>query len=228
MTIVEADRELEQDADGRRDAGRELEQDADGGRDAGRDPDRDACHGSIRRRLRSIALTGRRGLVRRAGFLVVGAAAVVAAIGYVLPAHRLVYVPRRAGVFDLAAQPGATAFHANYADGGVLPLLALAIAAVAALLLRRCRWLGAGVIAGVAGASAAVVTVMPLILVHMFSRYETASGEHLFACGVVGLFVAGCALVVVEPLLFVLERRHLARRTRPAPLPLAIARRSSP
>jgi hypothetical protein len=103
-----------------------------------------------------------------------------------------------------------------------LPLVALAIVIVAALMLRRLR-LGAGVVAGVLGAGGAFAAVAPVVLTHLFRTPELAYGEDVFMVGVLGLFFIGVAFAVVEPILYVLERRSVERASRPAPLPMAIA-----
>jgi hypothetical protein len=85
----------------------------------------------------------------------------------------------------------------------------------------RSRRLGAGMFAGVLGAGGAILAVLPTILVHLFSRYESAIGDHLFMLGVLAMFFVGIAIVIAEPVLFVLERRRIERASRPAPLPVA-------
>jgi hypothetical protein len=170
-----------------------------------------------RPRLRAIVLSGPRRAVRRAGFIAIAVAAVVTAVGYLLPAHRLVYVPR--GLF---AQTGEATFHSNAADGGPMPLVALATVCVLALVLRGRRWLGAGMLAGALGAGGAVLSVLPVLLVHLLSSHELAIGEQVFVFGVFGLFIASSAHFLVEPVLFVLEGRRLEQAARPAPLPVAV------
>jgi hypothetical protein len=169
-----------------------------------------------RPRLRAIVLSGPRRAVRRAGFIAIAVAAVVTAVGYLLPAHRLVYAR---GLFD---QTGEATFHSNAADGGPMPLVALATVCVLALVLRGRRWLGAGMLAGALGAGGAVLSVLPVLLVHLLSSHELAIGEHVFVFGVFGLFIASSAHFLVEPVLFVLERRRLEQAARPAPLPVAV------
>ncbi len=176
---------------------------------------------TTRPRLRSIQLTGPRATIRRVAQLTIAGAAVMAAIGYVLPAHRLVYVPSSGAYFDLAAQPGESTFHSLLSDGSGLSILALLAAAAFVAGLTRLRRLGTGMVAGVLGTGAAILAVMPTILVHLFSRYESAIGDHLFGLGVMAMFFVGIALFIAEPVLFILERRRIERESRPAPLPIA-------
>lgn len=171
--------------------------------------------------LRSLQLTGPRALIRRTALFVILAAAVTAAIGYVLPAHRLVYVPSSGGYFDFAGQPGEAHFHSLLDDSSPVAILVLLSAAALVALLTRTHRLGTGMLAGVLGAGGAILAVMPTILVHLFSRYESGIGDHLFGLGVLAMFFVGIALVIAEPVLFVLERRRIERASRPAPLPVA-------
>jgi hypothetical protein len=171
--------------------------------------------------LRSISLTAHRKSIRSTMLGIIAAAAGLAAIAYLLPAHRLVYVPPSGGWLDLA-QPGESSFHSLYRDGGTLPLIALVCVASAALLLRK-YGLGTGMLAGAVAAGGTVVAIAPLILVHLFSQYESAIGEHLFPFGVISTFFVGCALFITEPILYVLERRRIEHATRPTELPRATA-----
>ncbi len=170
--------------------------------------------------LKTLSLTGPHKAIRSTIFLVIAVAAAVTAIGYILPAHRLVYVPPSGGWLDLGAQPGESSFHSLLSDGDALPLLVLPFVTVAALLLRTRRF-GAGMLAGALSVGAAVVTIAPLILVHLFERYEAGFGADVFALGWLGTFFGGCALFLAEPVLFLLERRRIERANRPAPLPRA-------
>lgn len=176
-------------------------------------------------RLRRVALTGGRALLRKATFFVVAAAALVAMIGYLLPAHRLEYVASQGGCggswFDLAAQPGEATFHSYASDGGPLPIIVLAVVLACVVLLWRGGF-GAGIVAGILGAGGAILAIMPVILVHLFSQYEAAIGEVLFPVGLLGLFFGGIALAILDPVLTLVERRRIVRASRPAPLPRAI------
>jgi hypothetical protein len=176
---------------------------------------------TTRPRLRSLDLTGPRATIRRTAFIALIASAVVAAIGFVLPAHRLVYVPSSGAYIDLGAQPGETSFHSLLADGGPLSIVALLTAAAFVAMLMRSRRLGAGMLAGLLAAGGAVLAIGPIILVHLFSKYETAIGNHLFAIGELVLLFVGAGLVIAEPILYLLERRRIERASRPAPLPVA-------
>jgi len=175
-----------------------------------------------RPRLRAIDLTGGRAALRLTLFITTAIAAIVALIGYVLPAHRLEYVPPTGAWLDLTAQAGETSFHSNLADGGWLPLFILPVVAIGLFVLRRLRF-GAGFFAAVLGGGGALLVVSPVLLVHMFSKYETAAGEGVFQLGLLVLFVASCALLVAEPAVYLLERRRIIRASQPAPLPTAIA-----
>jgi ABC-type spermidine/putrescine transport system permease subunit II len=155
--------------------------------------------------LRTFDLTSRRASVRQALTYVMLSAALVAAVGYVLPAHRL---------------DGDAGFHSNFADGGVLPVILLGFAAAVVFALRKLRF-GAGMISGIVSGAAAFFSVVPVILIHMFDSYEEGYGEALFAVGVLALFASGVLSLVVEPVLYVLERRRIERDARPAALPVA-------
>jgi hypothetical protein len=148
-------------------------------------------------------------------------AAVMAAIGYVLPAHRLVYVPSSGGYFDLAAQPGEAHFHSLLDDSSPVAILVLLAAAAFIAGLMRTRRLGTGMFAGVLGTGGAILAIIPTILVHLFSRYESGIGDHMFILGVLLMFFVGIALFIAEPVMFLLERRRIERASRPAPLPVA-------
>jgi hypothetical protein len=176
---------------------------------------------TTRLRLRSTELTGPRATIRRTAFIAMIASAVIAAIAFLLPAHRLVYVPSSGGYLDLAAQPGEAAFHSLLADGGPLSIVALLTAAAFVGMLMSNRRLGAGMLAGVLAVGGAFLAIGPILLVHLFSRYETAIGDHLFILGELVLFFTGVALVLGEPVLYLLERRRIERASRPAPLPTA-------
>jgi len=133
------------------------------------------------------------------------AAALVAAVGYVLPAHRL---------------NGDADFHSNFHDGGVLSLVILGAVAVIAYALRNLR-LGSGMITGIVAAAGAFCALMPVVLAHLLSSYEHGYGESMFVIGELVLFFGGLALVAAEPLLYVLERGRIERDARPAELPRA-------
>jgi hypothetical protein len=155
--------------------------------------------------LRTFDLTSHRASFRRTlSFAMIGAA-IVAAIGYVLPAHRL---------------EGDTAFHSNFDDGGVLSILILAAVAAIVFALRKLRF-GSGMISGVVSAGGALAAIVPVVLAHLFSSSEDGYGETVFAVGVLALFFTGLVSLFAEPLLYVLERRSKERALRPAPLPIA-------
>jgi hypothetical protein len=152
-----------------------------------------------RRRLADLALTGWRAVVRKLLFAAVPLAAAVALIGYLLPAHRL---------------RGEHAFHSNFADGGPFPVLVLVFAGAIAVLLRR-RGHGAGYMVGVIGAGGAIGAFGSVLLAHFLSRVEYALGEPVFVLAAIGLFFAGVALLLAEPIVYLTERRRLERDVDP-------------
>ncbi len=175
-----------------------------------------------RPRLTTLDLTGWRKTLRLTLFFAIAGSAALALLGYFLPAHRAAYVPDTGAWLDLTSQPGAEHFHSNFADGGLLPVPVLALAAIVAFLLRRLRF-GVGFAAAVVGAGAAVLSVGAVLFAHLFSRHETTIGEPVFGLGVVVLFCTSCALFIVEPVVHLLEKRRLIAAALPAPLPRAIA-----
>lgn len=158
-----------------------------------------------RLRLHRVKLTGNRAGLRRMLIGSLALFAVIGAVGYVLPAHRV---------------GSDTAFHSNFADGGPLSLLVLMAAGVSVLLLRK-RGLGAGAASGLIASVGAVIAVAPVLLAHLFSHIEEGIGEPVFALGVLGMFFLGATTLVAEPVLYVIERRRIERALRPAPLPVA-------
>lgn len=159
---------------------------------------------SERRRLGNIELEGFRAWLYRTWSAAMIGLPVLGAIGYLLPAHKV---------------DGATEWHSNYADGGVFPLVMFGAVFAIAIGLRRAR-LGAGMATGVLAAGGAIGALLPVVLVHMLSHVEQSTGEGMFLIGVLGLFMGGIAMLVVEPLLYVTQRRSLERRD-PPPLPIA-------
>ena len=155
--------------------------------------------------LRTIDLTSHRAAFRRTATYVMIAAALVAAVGYVLPAHRL---------------ENYADFHSNLHDGSVISLFVLGAVAVIAYALRNLR-LGSGMITGIAGAAGAIGALLPVFLVHLFSHYDVGYGDNMFWLGELVLFFTGLTLLVAEPLLYVFERRRIERDARPAELPMA-------
>jgi hypothetical protein len=154
--------------------------------------------------LWTIELTGWRRKIRVGTCIAISVVAAIAAAGYLLPAHHL-----------YSAQA-----HSNFADGGPLPLLALAIVGIMTPWLARRRF-GAGVIAGVLGAAAAIFSCVLLILAHFLSDVTYDYGELVFWLGLFALFGLGCLMLVVEPVVYLLERRRIVRVAQPAPLPVA-------
>ena len=152
-----------------------------------------------RTRLRDTTLSESRALINQLLFWAIAVLPIIGALGYVLPAHR---------VNDEAH------FHSNYADGGVAPLIAFAAVSLIALALRR-RRLGARMVTGVVAMGGAFLALLPVILVHMFSRVENGPGEGLFAVGILGVFFMGLAALIAEPVLYILERRKLERDAEP-------------
>jgi len=144
----------------------------------------------IRARLRDVQLVGVRAALRRGGFLVVMLLAVVGFVGYLLPAHRV--------------EGGA--WHSNFADGGVWPLVVFAGIGVTAAIARL-RGFGAGMLTGVLAGVAAVAAVAPVILTHLFQSVVEGPGEIMFAVAILGLFFGGALLLIAEPILYLLQRR---------------------
>jgi len=138
-------------------------------------------------------------VIRTLLFVGIVAAAVIGAIGYGLPAHRI------------GSDEG---FHSNYADGGPAPFFTFAAAAACAAAMWRRRW-GAGLVVGFTAMVAAFFSLLPVLLVHMFSTVEHASGEDLYDLGVVGLIGLGLATIVAEPILYRGQRRQLERDVDP-------------
>lgn len=158
-----------------------------------------------RPRLRTIELTAHRAAFRRTLTWVIIAASVVAGVGYMLPAHQL------------TDEEG---FHSNYNDGGPLSLVVLAAVVVVAFALRRFR-LGSGMITGVVGIVGVFGALIPVLLAHLLSGVEESYGELVFAAGELTLLFTSATLIVVEPILYILERRRIVREARPAELPVA-------
>jgi hypothetical protein len=158
-----------------------------------------------RLRLSDTKLTGARALVRRCLLTALPVAAVVGAIGYVLPAHDM--------------QNGEPA-HSNFADGGVWSLFIFAATALCTYLLSK-RGFGAGIVAGFVAAGGGAMALGPLVLEHLMQHVNNLAGETIFAIGLLGLFCIGAAALVAEPLLFVVERRRIERAAKPAELPVA-------
>lgn len=153
----------------------------------------------MRRRLRTLELTGARAVIRRVLFAGVPVLALIGGIGFVLPAHRVRDEPE---------------FHSNYADGGPASLLVFAGLIAVWWFLRRKRH-GAGYLIGVIATGGAVLSVLPIFLNHMFQKVETGPGEGLFGVGVLGLFGLGLVIALVEPILYLGQRRQLERDVDP-------------
>lgn len=143
-----------------------------------------------RTRLRDVELMGARAWIRRAWFGLTVVMSAIGAIGYLLPAHKL----------------GDEAWHSNFVDGGEVPLLVFGAIAGIAFLLRK-RGVGAGSVMGMLAAIGAIASVVPVVLVHMFSTVENGYGEGLYATGVLGLFFGGVVFAFVEPILYITQRR---------------------
>jgi hypothetical protein len=142
-----------------------------------------------RTRLRDVKLVGARAWIRRVWFGATIALSAIGAVGYLLPAHQAHGV-----------------WHSNFADGGPIPLLVFAALGVIALLLRK-RGLGAGIAMGVLSTAGAIVSVVPVVLAHLFADVQhDGIGETMFASGVIGLFFGGL-FALVEPVLYLTQRR---------------------
>lgn len=158
-----------------------------------------------RRKLWTLELSGPRRYVRAAVFWVLAIVTAVSALGYVLPAHRL---------------RDELEFHSNLADGGIVPLLALGAAAILTFVLRTRRF-GAGFAAGISTFVCAALAIMSVFLAHFLSRVEYGIGEWMFAFSALGTVAVSVVLLVVEVMVFVLERRARERAEAPAALPTA-------
>ncbi len=143
-----------------------------------------------RTRLGDVKLTGVRSWLRRGSFAVTMALAVIGFFGYLLPAHSV-----DGGIW-----------HSNFADGGPLPLVVFGgFCAIAAVL--RTRGLGAGMLTGVLAVAAAIASVVPVLLVHLFSHVDQGPGELMFALAAIGLFFGGAVFLIAEPILYWSQRR---------------------
>ncbi len=147
-----------------------------------------------------IELVGRAAWLRNALFGIGALLSVIAAVGYVLPAHDL---------------RGESDVHSNFADGGPFPIIVLLGLAIAFVALRR-RSFGAGIGAGILSSCAAVGAVIPVFLAHFLADTRELYGEHLFAGAVIGLFFLGPVFVIAEIVLYVMARRRLRRPTPPS------------
>lgn len=159
-----------------------------------------------RTRLRDVQLVGVRSWIRRSYFGLTIALAAIGFAGYLLPAHRV----------------DGRAWHSNFADGGPWPLLVFAALAAIAVVLRQ-RGLGAGIALGVLSTAAAMASVLPVILVHLLGDVQEGVGEYLYAASVIGLFFGGL-FAIVEPILYLTQRRANERAARLALPALPIAR----
>jgi glucan phosphoethanolaminetransferase (alkaline phosphatase superfamily) len=99
--------------------------------------------------------------------------------------------------------------HAGPDDVGYLPAVILAaVAAAAAIGLRRPRFVR-GIVAAVAVvALCACYTAASFTLKHMFQRVRTLPGEDVWAYATLSLDVCAILAAVVEPLLYVWARRR--------------------
>lgn len=133
-----------------------------------------------------VVLVGRRRSIHLALPLAICVSSIAAALGYVVPAHQL---------------NGAGPMHSNWADGGALSLVILAIVATAALVLRGRRF-GSGMLAGAIAMLGAALALGPVLVTHLIVHVEHGIGQHLFNAGIVATFVSGAALAIGEPLLY--------------------------
>jgi hypothetical protein len=131
-------------------------------------------------------LTGRRRAIHRGLPIAIAASSFVAALGYVLPAHRL---------------NGEGPVHANIADGGVLSLVVLAVVAASVLVLRGRRF-GSGMLAGAIAMLGAALALAPVLVTHLIAHVDHAAGQHVFNAGILATFVTGAGLAIGEPLLY--------------------------
>ena len=133
------------------------------------------------------------------------ALSVIGAIGYVIPGHTV----------------DGSDLHSNFHDGGIVALLAFGIVLAAASALRK-RGFGAGMLQGILSTGAAIASIVPIVLVHMFSDVESSIGDNLFYLAITGLFLGGLVMLFAEPILY-LTMRRAQERAYHARIPRAVA-----
>lgn len=153
----------------------------------------------MRRQLSRLELVGARAVIRRIAFVLVALFAVLTAVAYLLPAHRLRYEQT---------------FHSNFDDGGPGALIVLALV-LAAWAVTRNRRYGAGYLLGLASVGGAIGALVPVFLEHLLASVSEGFGEYVFAIGILGMFFVGFGLLVLEPILYVGQRRQLERDVDP-------------
>jgi hypothetical protein len=147
----------------------------------------------LRESVRKIDLTGGRRLVRQVSMWMIGAFTALGALGYVMPVR-------------------GTSFCSS---GGVFALAVFAVVGIAAVGLRN-RHLGSGIITGVLATVGSLLALGSVL-------FAKAGAIELFMMGEAGLFFGGGVMVVLEPILYLLERRHRRETQWPRPLPVARA-----
>jgi hypothetical protein len=144
----------------------------------------------MRKRLSETRLVGARSAIRAGAFLVMLGLAVIGFAGYLLPAHSV----------------DGGAWHSNFEDGGAWSLVVFGVFGVLAAHLRT-RGFGAGMLTGVLAIATAIASLVPVILVHFMSHVDNGPGEVMMAISVLGLAFGGVALLIVEPVLYLTQRR---------------------
>ena len=159
-------------------------------------------HGRVgRRRLIEIELSPGSRAVRRVLFWAIAVCGAIATITYLIPSHKLQYEYES---------------HSDFSDSGYIPLLGLAGVTVLVAWLSRRRF-GAGMIAAVVGAIAAFLEAARTIFTHLFSSPISHAPEIVHLIVLVAMFGASVVLLVLEPVLYLVERSSQERAERAFP-----------
>ena len=148
-----------------------------------------------RRRLIDIELSRGSRAVRRALFWAIAVCGAIAMFTYILPSHRL-------SMDDHS--------HSGFADNGYIRLLGLAGVTVLVAWLSRQRF-GAGMIASIVAGIAAFLEFARTLFAHLFSSPIMGAPEIIHLGVLVVMFGASVVLLVLEPVLYVVERSSLER-----------------
>lgn len=153
-----------------------------------------------RRPLHLIELTGWRRVLRQAAFFAVIGSGLVAIVAYFLPAvHRNL---------DWDHPSPDAEFLSHYAGDGVIPVVVLVSIVLSVTLLRKRTW-GAGFAALAVVIVGSFFAIMPAAMGVLFQG-ETAWGDAVYVCALETMVIASIALAVVEPVVFLLQRRRLS------------------
>jgi hypothetical protein len=161
-----------------------------------------------RRRLLDIELSRGSRAVRQALFWVIGGGGAIAALTYVVPSHHLAYESES---------------HSGYADSGYIPLVGLAGVTILVMWLARQRF-GAGMIAAVVAGTSAFLEFARAVLAHLLSNVVTEGPEILHIVALVAVFGASVLMLVLEPVLYVIERSSQERAERSIPTARVVSR----